>query len=451
MRDDIIAALATAWGEGGIAIVRVSGEGSAKVVGKIFRSRGSFSEQPPRMMALGALVRRDGLQFDEALAVRFEAGHSYTGEESAELHCHGGAMAAQRCLEELFALGARMAEPGEFTRRAFLNGRIDLSQAEAVLGIIRARSDEALAASARTLHGEFTKKAESLSSEMTALAAALETDLDFPEEGEGFISSNEKEARLSELSRRCRELLDECRGGQLLREGVRCAITGAPNVGKSSLLNALLKRERAIVTPIPGTTRDSIEETFIYRGLPIRIIDTAGIRETEDEVEAIGVRRSLSSIEEADVTLWVVDSSEPPQSIALPPKAERLIVVLNKGDLPAQTTEAEIRSIIGPAAVAAVSAATGEGLEGLMEAVMAAVVGGAPLSSSYSVTARQTEALSIAWEAVKAALEAQTGGTGADVTISALAEARQALASLLGQDASEELVDKIFSSFCVGK
>ena len=453
MAEDTITALATAWGEGGIAIVRVSGSESAAIVDKIFRAKRRFSEQPARCMTLGTLHTKDGTLFDEVLAVRFERGNSYTGEESAEIHCHGGALSAQRCIEELCSLGARMALPGEFTRRAFINGRIDLAQAEAVAGIIKARSDEALTASARSLQGSFTEKIRGLMERLTALAAALEVDLDFPEEGEGFISKNESAVRLDELLAECEELISRCRSGMLLRDGLRAAIIGRPNVGKSSLLNALLAENRAIVTATPGTTRDSIEETFIYKGLPVRIIDTDGIRETTDEIEEIGVQRSLKSMDEADIVLRVIDSSEGDLTMeaALPATAKRQIIILNKSDLPARITEADIAAHFPDHPRIAVSAAHGSGLDELKELILKTALSGGELAGGYSVTARQMECLARTKEALSAARAALSAGIGDDLVLSCISDARAQLSSLLGIDASEDLLDKIFSSFCVGK
>ena len=455
MAEDIIAAQATAWGEGGIAIVRLSGEGCARLAGEIFRGRRPFEEQPPRYMALGSLRTRGGETFDEALAVRFPRGASYTGEESAEIHCHGGTLAAQKCVEELCALGARLAEPGEFTRRAFVNGRIDLAQAEAVLGIIKARSDEALKASARSLQGGLTAEIKIFMDELTNLAAALEVDLDFPEEGEGFISQDESAARIKNLAARCAALVSKCRAGMLLREGARAAIIGRPNVGKSSLLNALLEENRAIVTAIPGTTRDSIEETFIYKGLPVRIIDTAGIREACDEAEAIGVRRSIRAMEEADVVLWVIDGSEPELSCGVGGEELRpplgTVVVLNKSDLPQKITEEQLRAEYPDAEIVSISAAKGAGIEELKEIIFRRVSGGGALAGGYAVTARQMECLTEAGKAIDEAAASLEAGAGSDATIACVAEARAALSSLLGLDAAEDLLDKVFGSFCVGK
>ena len=453
MSEEIITTAATAWGYGGIAIVRLSGEGCVAAADKIYTSKThrKLSEEPARYMALGTLRAPNGEPFDEVLAVRFERGKSYTGEEAAELHCHGGMAAAQRCVAELCRNGARLALPGEFTRRAFVNGRIDLAQAEAVAGIIKAQSDEALSASARALQGEFTAKIKKLAARLTELYAALEVDLDFPEEGEGFIAKEESTARLEELSRECGELCSRCRCGMLLRDGLRAAIIGAPNVGKSSLLNALLARERAIVTAVPGTTRDSIEETFICGGLPVRIIDTAGIRDTEDEVEAIGVGRSLRSMEEADIVLRVLDGAEEESAAVLPRTDKPQIIVINKSDLPQRITKEEAEARFPGSAVLCVSAKEGCGIAELKELILQTAAAGCDVSQSYSVSARQLECLSRAKEAVEAASEALKSAAGEDAALSCVSEGAAQLASLLGLDAGEELLDKIFSAFCVGK
>ena len=457
MAEEIIAAVATAWGEGGISIVRVSGKGSAELVEKVFHSKRPFSEQQARYMALGSLKGADGIPFDEALAVRFEEGKSYTGEESAEIHCHGGLLSAQRCVEELCANGARIALPGEFTRRAFICGRIDLPQAEAVLGIIRARSDEALAASARSLQGGFTEKIKNFLAELTSFAAALEVDLDFPEEGEGYIGEAAKEKRMDALCAQCASLCAACRSGMLLREGVRAAIIGRPNVGKSSLLNALLGEERAIVTSRPGTTRDSIEETFIYKGLPVRIIDTAGIRNASDEAEAMGIERSKRAMKEADIVLWVFDASAPlaeeneEKALWESLQGKRLILVLNKSDLPQVLTTETLSRHFSNIRTVSISAAEGSGIEELRGEIYGAFSSGTPLSGGYGVSARQAETLNRAASALSAARSALRESLGSDTVISAVAEARAELAELLGIDACEDLLDKVFSEFCVGK
>ena len=403
--EDVITALATPWGEGGIAVVRLSGEGSVEIADKIFLSRQTLFESEPRKLVLGKIYEQNSSPFDEILAVRFEKGKSYTGEESVEFHCHGGTASAQKCTELLYSLGARAAMPGEFTRRAFINGRIDLSQAEAVLGIIKAKSDEALKASARTSQGAFADDIKAFLADLTILAAKLEVDLDFPEEGEGLLSKSQTLDEAESLLRRGSALLDKCRSGLLLREGIKTAIVGRPNVGKSSLLNALLKEERAIVTPIPGTTRDRIEETFIHKGIPIRIIDTAGIRETDDKVEAIGVSTSRRSMNDADLRIWVTDAGEAltEEDILLGSEATSLphLIVINKCDLKSIVTPEIIKEHFQNSSVVLVSTLKSQGIEELKDIIVDKAAGGEIAFDGYGVTSRQMECLSSAVAMIK--------------------------------------------------
>lgn len=453
--EDIITALATAWGESGIAIVRLSGEGSVELADKIFTGKKKLAEHEARFLTLGRLRSSDGHLFDEVLAVRFEKGASYTAEESVEIHCHGGALPAQKCIEELCALGARIALPGEFTRRAFVNGRIDLPQAEAVLGIISAKSDEALYASSRTLQGTFAVKLRGFLDNITLLAAHLEVDLDFPEEDEGYISKDEREKRLESLISAGEELAEDCRSGLILREGIRTAIIGRPNVGKSSLLNALLKEERAIVTPFPGTTRDRIEETFTHKGIPIRIIDTAGIRETQDEIEYIGVSQSLLSMKEADLRVWVIDAgddlTEEETDLGRRVSAMKHIIVLNKSDIPQKISLADLKKSFPDSRIIAVSALKSNGIEELKDIMVCEMTGGKKISGGHGVTSRQLECLSTALTSLRETKKVISANLGDDLAISCLLEARSQLARLLGLDATENLLDTIFSQFCIGK
>jgi len=453
--EDIITALATPWGDGGIAIVRLSGPGCAKLAEKLFSGKRPLTETRPRYMALGKLCGSSGEAFDEALAVRFENGSSYTGEESVEIHCHGGTLAARRCIEEICRNGARLALPGEFTRRAFLNGRIDLTQAEAVLGVIRAQSDAALSASARTLQGEFTGEINKFSGKLTELAAQMEADLDFPEEADGLLPEEEFIRQLGSLISSGMDILSRCRLGLVLREGIKAAIIGRPNVGKSSLLNALLSEARAIVTPVPGTTRDRIEETFVHNGVPIRIIDTAGIRDTEDEVESIGVKNSMKSMMEADLRIWVIDAGESlsDEDIELGGYVTPLphIIVLNKSDLPPRTGIEDIAERFPNSRVMQVSALKSEGIDELKDTITTDSCMGHTVNDSYGATSRQIECLSGALDALGEANRALAHKIGKDIAISCISDARAKLSSLLGLDASEDLLDTIFDNFCVGK
>lgn len=453
--DDIIVALASAWGESGISIVRLSGCGSVAITDKLFRSKRSLLESPPRYLVLGSLVDSEGSLFDEVLATRFEEGKSYTGEESVEIYCHGGTIPAQKCIEELCSLGARIAMPGEFTRRAYTNKRIDLSQAESVLSIIKAQSDEALTAANRTLQGKFSEEIGSFFEKVTELAALLEVELDYPEEDITATGTSATIATLDDLISKARELEDNCRSGLVLREGIKAAIIGKPNVGKSSLLNALLKKQRAIVTPIAGTTRDSIEETVIYRGIPIQFVDTAGIRATEDEIESIGVERSRTSIKEADIVIWVLDSSEPftdeDRELWNLIEEKAHIIALNKSDLVPYDNKELLDEITANSRVISISALSSEGVEKLKELIAEDFIRDASFGASYSVTSRQMSGITAAINQLVEARSALAAEIGDDIALSCIAEARSSLAEVIGLDPTEDLVERIFGDFCIGK
>jgi tRNA modification GTPase len=413
-------------------------------------------------MRLTFLTDGEGRVLDQILVVRFAAPKSYTGEDVVEIHTHGGTLAAQLCLEGLLRAGARLAEPGEFTKRAFLNGRIDLSQSESVLGIIRSRSREALRAAARTLSGELSSFASNIREELLTLQSTLEVGLDFPEEGIPYRSEEELLDAVTTIRLSLEDLMDRCSVGLLLREGVRVALTGRPNVGKSSLLNALVKQERAIVTALPGTTRDVIEEVITYRGVPVRLVDTAGLRAPADEIEASGIKRTLAESRRADVQLWILDGSQllegPDRSYIqeLAREGKGHIVVLNKSDLngsdcPSVVMEEHVRALSPESPVLSLSAKTGEGLELLKEQVLSLASGSGALDAGLNVTARQLSEVREALAAVTDAEAAARENIGQDVTAELLAEARRSLERLLGLECDDALLDSIFSRFCVGK
>ena len=458
---DIIAAIGTAWGEAGIAIVRMSGAGSRKLAGKFLSLAAPLEKTPARFLRNGTLLDEKGNAVDQVLAVWFAPPKSYTGEELVEIHTHGGTLVARKCLDLLLCCGARLAEPGEFTRRAFLSGRIDLTQAEAVLGIIRSRSDEALRAAVRTLRGELADFARDVYGEILALSGSLEASLDFPEEDLPFGEENELVLSLQAVEQSLRDLLDRCVTGLLLREGIRVAIVGRPNVGKSSLLNALLKESRAIVTAIPGTTRDLIEEVITCRGVPLRLIDTAGMGHPSDEAEAMGISLAEGVFEDADVRIWVVDGSVPPQRGDLE-LAERLpgrvhVVAVNKSDLPpgtaeeGRTTGEFVADLLPASTVLSISAKENRGIEMLKDAILASIAGGGTLEAGLNASARQVEEIRSAAGCLKDASAALTAGLGQDVAASSLGEARRAMERLLGIASEETLLDYVFSQFCLGK
>lgn len=455
MQNDIIAAIASSRGEAGIAIVRLSGAGSTQLLDRHFKGKRTLANADARTLCHGYLTSQEGELLDEVLAVRFIEGKSYTGEESAEIHCHGGRLPAQKCLELLLSSGARLAKPGEFTQRAFLSGRIDLLQAESVLGIIRARSDAALGAAGRVLEGELGKEVRSLMQGITNLAAEVEVHLDFPEDEEG--EDNKLPEKIAYVCEQTQKLLKRCHAGALLQSGATVALLGAPNVGKSSLLNALLEEERAIVTPIAGTTRDCVEGTLIHSGIPLRLVDTAGIRAAKDPIEEIGVERSIEMLQSAEICVWVIDvstplSNEDRQHLLLLQEKPH-IIALNKNDLNACVTPQEIRSFFLHSPIIEISASQNQGVEELKELIVKQLVNDLSLEEGFSTASHRfiEELQSCLCHLQEGLRIAQTTGSQEDAIAASLSYARQSLANLLGLDAGEELLKRVFSQFCVGK
>ncbi len=439
--NDTIAAVSTALGEGGIAIIRISGSDAVNISRKVL-TRKNFDE--PGKMYLTSLIDDDGNIIDRVLAVYFARPRSYTGEDIVEIHTHGGMFIARLCLELVMKNGARLAEPGEFTRRAFVNSRIDLAQAEGVLSLIKSRSIEAVHAAARTLTGELSRAAQKIHDDILALQSSVEIQLDFPE-GEtlrDFDVTSGIEAVISELD----GLIARCDAGMILRDGVSVVIAGSPNAGKSSLMNAILGRKRAIVTDIPGTTRDVIGENIMIDGLPVMLSDTAGIREASDVVEAEGVRLALDAVSGSDICLYVVDSTreltEQEKKYISSLNADSAIIVLNKSDVRMTDVETECRKVH-------VSAKELTGIEELKREIYDMAAKNSVLSSGLNVSAGQLAALRESLSALREAHEAAF--TGEDVTAGLLQSSRLAVMRVLGLDAGEELLDAMFSRFCVGK
>jgi tRNA modification GTPase len=474
---DIIAAIATAWGESAIAALRVSGTGAVALADIFFYGKRPLYLVPARYMTLGTIKDLKGNVVDQVLAVRFEEGRSYTGEESFEIHCHGGITAVQQCLDLLLAAGARLAEPGEFTKRAFLSGRIDLTQAEAVQSVIRSKSDASLLSAQRSLHGELSSRLREIQNSLTAFRAGLEARLDYPEELDGQ-DNGELFSGISEIADAARELAERCRVGVMLSSGLKVAIVGRPNVGKSALMNALIGERRAIVTEIPGTTRDTVTASSVWRGLAMEFIDTAGIRETEDEIEIIGISRSREAMRGADIRVVVLDSSrgitsadrgiifesvgesEPTESSGLPNQPDSsgkipALLALNKCDLPDALnldalTLSETQKINRIKRIKT-SALTGEGISTMKDAIFELALGSASVEEGYAATERITSAIREAAIRMDEARDALYRSAGVDVAGSLLAEASETISSQLGVNATEELMNAIFSTFCVGK
>ncbi len=456
LQKDTIAALSTALGESAIAVVRLSGPESRELADRLFRGALSLAETEPRLMRYGRLVDERGEPFDEVLAVWFAAPKSYTAEEMAEIHCHGGNMAARLCLERLYALGARPALPGEFTQRAFLNGRIDLAQAEGVLATIQARTEAGLKAAQKSLSGHLSRRVQALHSRLIDLEALIEAGLDYPDEEIPPLTEESLLTELKVLQQEAAAIVETCRVGLLLRQGIGIALVGKPNVGKSSLLNALLSRSRAIVTAVAGTTRDVIEETLSHRGVPLRLLDTAGLRNPRDEVEALGIDRTLEALGEADLALLVLDGSVPltkeDREAAARLEKRPHLTILNKADLEGRVSEKEARAL-SPAAkrVLSLSAKKGAGIEKLKEVIVGTVVASGLLDEGLNSSAAQLDNLRRSLEALEEAQRISASSLGLDVVASTLAEGRLFLERVLGLSGEDLLLERLFSRFCVGK
>ena len=457
---DTIAAIATGHSPTAIGIIRVSGEGCFALCDKVFRASNgrSFCDQPSHKMVFGEMLDSQGRVIDQGLAVRFPGPHSYTGEDSAEFHCHGSPVVLRELLSALFAAGARQAKAGEFTQRAFLNGRLDLTQAEAVIDLIDAETAAAARNAAAQLDGGLRRVLEPIQDALLDITSRFYAVVDYPDEDIEDVQPEQVAEALSSAGRQLTTLLATCQRGKVLKSGVRTAIVGRPNAGKSSLLNALAGYERAIVTDIPGTTRDTVEESVLCGGVLLRLIDTAGIRDTEDVVEQKGVERSRQAIKSADLVLAVVDGSVPLTAedlevLRLAAECPRWIAVFSKCDL--CDTKARSIGLVGspaPAASVTLSSVTGEGLDKLEAAVAALFPAGDPKDAGSLLTdQRQEEAVRRARDAILRAQAALDDGLTPDAVLTDAEEALDALGELTGRTAKEEIVSRIFSRFCVGK
>ena len=457
---ETIAAVATGSGVSAIGVLRVSGPAALTAADAVFRPRDGrpLSAHAPRAMVFGALLGPDGEAVDECLAVVFPGPHSYTGEDSAEFHCHGSPVVLRELLDALFAAGARQAKAGEFTQRAFLNGRLDLTQAEAVIDLIDAETAAAARNAAAQLDGGLRRVLEPIQDSLLDITSRFYAVVDYPDEDIEDVKPEQVAEALSSAEKQLSSLLATCQRGKVLKSGVRTAIVGRPNAGKSSLLNALAGYERAIVTDIPGTTRDTVEESVLCGGVLLRLIDTAGIRDTEDVVEQKGVERSRKALESADLVLAVVDGSVPLtdedlEVLRLAAENPRWIAVFSKCDL--WDTKAHSVGIIGspaPAASVTLSSVTGEGLGDLENAVAALFPAGDPKEAGSLLTdQRQEEAARRARDAVRRAKDALENGLTPDAVLTDAEEALDSLGELTGRTAKEAIVSRIFSRFCVGK
>ncbi len=459
---DIIAAIATGSAATAIGIVRLSGDGCFALCDRVFRPRNGkpFASQPSHKMVFGEMLDETGAVIDQGLAVRFGGGHSYTGEDAAEFHCHGSPVVLHALLSALFAAGARQALAGEFTKRAFLNGRMDLTEAEAVIDLIDAQSATAAKNAAAQLDGGLRRRLEPVQEALIDITSRFYAVVDYPDEDIEDIQPQQIRDALETAETALAHLLGTARRGRVLKEGVRTAIVGLPNAGKSSLLNALAGYDRAIVTDIPGTTRDTVEETVTCGGVLLRLIDTAGIRDTADAVEQLGVERSRRAAETADLVIAVADGSQTPPAVdpdilALAAKAPHWILAVSKNDLNSTAKAALCRLPEGlrePDSLVSFSSMAPGGLDTLVDAIQDCFPAGAPAEAGSLLTnARQESAVRRSLEAVRRALSALDGGLTPDAVLTDAEEALEAVGELTGRTAKEEIVGAVFSRFCVGK
>lgn len=442
--NETIAAISTAFGEGAIAVLRLSGPRAVAIADEVFRGRKPVAEAKARVQHFGAI--HDGAQkLDDVLLTVFRAPASYTGEDVVEIAGHGGVLVARRILEALFTRGARAAQPGEFTQRAFLHGKMDLTQAEAVMDLITAQTDLALRAATEQLEGRLGERIRELREQVVDLLAQVEAHIDFPDEDIDPATGDRLLAKVAVAREAASALLATAERGRVLREGVRTVIYGAPNVGKSSLLNLLLGHERAIVSPKPGTTRDVIEEVINLRGLPLRLIDTAGLRETEDEIERAGMERTRQQLARADLALHVVDASAA-RCGAENGQGHATLLLLNKTDLGEHPDWREVAGV-------RLSCRTGAGVEALAEAIVAQVSGGTAAQRDWSlaINARHQDCLQRTLSFLDATRSGLAAGTSPELVAEELRSALDAIGEIVGKADSEEILGKIFASFCIGK
>lgn len=458
--DDTIAAIATPPGIGGVGIIRVSGKDSFAIVNTLFKSAGTvpLDERPNRTIQYGTIIDPGSNKtIDEVLLLLMHGPHSYTAEDVVEIQCHGGIVPVRQILKLLVNQGVRMAEAGEFTKRAFMNGRIDLTQAEAIIDIIEAKTEDSLSLAVAQLDGTVSKFVSDVREQLIAMIAHLEVTIDYPEEDIEDVTSQEVREQLEPILTHMDELLATANTGRLIRDGIMTVIVGRPNAGKSSLMNALLRENRAIVTDIPGTTRDSIEEFMTIEGISLRLIDTAGIRDTDDTVEALGVERARQYIDKADIVLCVIDASTPltdeERDILVSLSGLNTIVLLNKSDMGLAVSSESIASMGTFTAIETISAKDGEGTAVLSKWVKELVYGGQVKQTNDAMISnvRHISLMEQAKGQIEQAIISIDAGMPVDFIATDLRSAWELLGDITGDSIRESMVDELFSRFCLGK
>lgn len=458
MQEETISAVITALGEGAVGIVRISGENALAVGEKMFRAANGkkLVEYAPNTLVYGHVYEEDSL-IDEVLAVYMKAPRSYTAEDVVEIQCHGGVQSLKKILELSYKEGARPAEPGEFTKRAFLNGRIDLTQAEAVMDIIKSRSEASLKLAVRQQNGQLAKALRSLRTDLVDIIVNLEAVIDYPEEDIEDVTFGKVQESISTSCEKIENLLAHAHTGKILREGLRTAIVGRPNVGKSSLLNALLKEDRAIVSEYAGTTRDVIEEQLLLDGVPLVLADTAGIRQTDDFVEAIGVERSKQHLQDAELVICVVDGSVPltpeDEDILEAAQAKPFVIIVNKSDKDINDNFLALQERFGKEQVMALSAKTTQGIDEFTAWLKNFVYGseGALSDGVYVQNARHEQLLREALGFLEDAGNAAENMLPYDCIVIDVRNAIDLLGEITGDTVQDEIINQIFSRFCIGK
>ena len=456
--EDTIAAVATAYGEGGIGIIRISGEEALPILQEIFEFHGDTDTFTSRRMTYGKIIDKEKNQIiDEVLAVYMKGPKTYTAEDVVEINCHGSMVSLRKALALVLRKGARLAEPGEFTKRAFLNGRLDLSQAEAVIDMIRAKTDKSFDVAVSQLEGRLSLKVEEIRQKLLDLLVDITVNIDYPDEDIEEMTYEKLEESIVETQDMIEKLLATSSTGKMIREGIKIAIVGKPNVGKSSLMNGLLKETRAIVTDIPGTTRDTIEEVLSIRNIPVYLVDTAGIRETSDKVEKMGIEKSKEAFNQADFILFLLDGSRPLEEEDLQImeflKERKSLVLINKRDLGEAISIEEISAKLPASQVIEASLLKGQGITEIEDAVEDLVYGGEIVQKESMMVnnVRHIELLEQAVKSLTDALHMSERREALDFIEVDVKNAYERLGEIIGETVSDDIINEVFARFCLGK